>query len=120
MVIDEQKNCRMRRQHKHNALSSAPGDLGPETLGRINQTSSRPLRPVSRDKGAGRVNNMISNEDITPWDHVPMRSCVAEVVMCWCVDTQVFVLPVTLALVLLTHVDTCLTPLPLQIPNSKR
>ncbi len=120
MVIDEQKNRRIRRQHKHNALSSAPGDLGPETLGRINQTSSRPLRPVSRDEGAGRVNNTISNEDITPWDHVPMRSCVAEVVMCWCVDTQAFVLPVTPALVLLMRVDTCLTPPPLQIPNSKR
>jgi len=120
MVIDEQKNRRMRRQHKHNALSSAPGDLGPETSGRINQTSSRPLRPVSRDEGAGRVNNTISNKDITSWDHVPMRSCVAEVVMRWCVDTQAFVLPATPALVLLTRVDACLTPPPLQIPNSKR
>ncbi len=71
MVIDEQKNRRMHRQHKHNALSSAPGDLGPETLGRINQTSSRPLRPMLHDEGAGRVNNMISNKDITPWDHIP-------------------------------------------------
>src|SRR6266702_4276963 len=103
----------MCRQHKHNALSSAPGDLGPETLGRINQTSSRLLRPVLRDEGTGRVNNMktshpgimyhsvqsdstayfqphpLHSATFSPprglWNGAfQMRSCIAEVVMHWC------------------------------------